>query len=76
MHCMKAEAAITYPTSLYPVSVLRQAIQAYRPICTIRLEVCGDHTDCFFSDSCYDLDTTMGEFSNYLIELLNGPRHQ
>lgn len=71
---MKAELSITYPTILYPVSLLKQAVQAYKPICTIRLEVCENHTNCFFSNSCYDLETTMDEFSNYLIELANEPR--
>lgn len=68
---MKNEAVMEYPASLYPAAIIRQAIRDYQNICTIRMESMETGIRCCFCQSCYDLDQTVCEFSNYLIELQN-----
>ena len=43
---MKNEIVMKYPVSLYPRNVIRQAIQDYHNICTIRVETFEAETQC------------------------------
>lgn len=60
-----------YPQSLYPRTVIEQAVRDYANICQIELQNVPRGTRCEFYDSRAPLRMTVQEFSNYLIELIN-----
>lgn len=65
------DKSIAYPCSLYPLAVIRRATKDYRAICNICIDAQQDVTICTFVDNRAPLAITMGEFSNYLLELLH-----
>lgn len=68
---MRNETSRIYPRALYPRQVVRRAAADYREICRIAVDERSDATICSFADSREPLPIVMGEFSNYLIELLH-----
>ena len=68
---MRNETSRIYPRALYSVQVIRRAAADYREICRIANQERPDATICRFADSRAPLPIVMGEFSNYLIELLH-----
>ena len=59
-----------YSYLIYPEPILTKAIFDYRGIARIRKKIVQDGAELFFH-SRYPLDTVIGEFNNYLIQLLN-----
>ena len=58
-------------TNIYSPTIIQRAIQDYKDICQIRVEENTDHIVCEFVESVADIELTIYEFSNYLIELIN-----
>ena len=56
---------------IYSRSSIEFACRAYSDIAEISLKDCGDHTELVFADCLYDVDKTVKEFENYLINTEN-----
>ncbi len=56
---------------VYNELMVTQSIDAFTQIVDIGLEISLNYFICSFSNSKYDLDETMKEFENYLIDLTN-----
>lgn len=65
------EITVFYKTNIYPENIIYTAVQRYAGICSIRVEHQGKEMVCVFSDSIADLELTVKEFDNFLIELIN-----
>lgn len=59
-----------YDLDIYPESIIRQAINDYSNICKIKADIKDGFAFLSFSDSVYDINQTVQEFSNYLIDLI------
>ena len=68
---MKQNVSLFFPETIYPQSVILQAIQDYAEICRIKLRRTGGGVECVFLKSIAAPELTAMEFSNYLIELIN-----
>jgi len=66
---MQNSRVITFTHSIYTTEVVRRAIADYENICRIVSLETEKATRCVFSDSIADLDLTVKEFANYLVEL-------
>lgn len=62
---------IAFASMIYPKAIIQKAITDYQSICRIQMEQHTDYVLCTFLESITDIDLTICEFSNYLIELLN-----
>lgn len=62
---------MTYPKSVYGIKDVGRAIEDYGNICRISATETSTEIICTFSKSIADLERTVLEFSNYLIELAN-----
>ena len=78
---MKNEVMMRFPTSLYSLTALQQAAVDYEAICDIAVDVLmsrqGDeckYITCIFAHSKAELDLTVKEFCNYVIEQMNARR--
>ena len=56
---------------IYPLEVIQQAIEAFRPISKIRIDDGDQYWTCSATRSKNDLQETLKEFENYLIGLIN-----
>ena len=68
---MKKKIDIYLPSAVYSERLIDRAISDYRSICNIVKKKQRNGTICVFSKSLTDLELTVCEFSNYLIELSN-----
>lgn len=68
---MKNDNCISFPKAIYSDVTIQRAICDYSPLC--RIEMVQDATKyvCCFWDCRVDLQLTIHEFANYLIELSN-----
>ena len=58
-------------SNLYSEKNLRQAIEAYSKLCSIKYEIKNNIIEGRFMDCIYPEETTIKEFENYLISLEN-----
>ena len=58
-----------FDLSLYSKQAVLQAISDYKEIAVINWRIITDVFQCEFSQTKYDLETTMNEFGNYVLEL-------
>lgn len=56
---------------LYGRAAILAAIQQYHGLALIRVHEKGNHWECTFSDCKYDMQVTMKEFENYVIDMIN-----
>lgn len=56
---------------IYQEASVIQAIQDFRRLAHIKLKHQGDYFVCAFSRCVYEKETTIHEFSNYVIDLMN-----
>ncbi len=56
---------------LYDKAVILSAIQQYHELALIQVHEKGNHWECIFSDCKYDIQITMKEFENYVINIIN-----
>ena len=59
----------SFDKEIYPQQAIRQAILDYQTIVSI---TCSDQKNkyiCVFARSCYPMEQTMDEFSNYVLAL-------
>lgn len=56
---------------LYQRQCVEQAVQDYRALARIRVSHSDGYIVCTFSRCSYDRETTIKEFSNYIIDLMN-----
>ena len=69
---MNADAIeLFFPTSIYSEGMVRRAAYDYQDICDCEISVLPDGINCRFHDSVTELELTVLEFSNYLVELSN-----
>ena len=61
---------IKYDTSIYPLSIIKTAIDDYSDLCKIELTLIDSKAVLCFYDCIYDCTITIKEFSNYLIDLI------
>ena len=67
---MISSAKKIYALSIYSERVLNRAVEDYKGIAIIKKRRIQDKMELSFR-SRYPLDTVVGEFDNYLIQLLN-----
>lgn len=60
-----------FSLDIYPKNYIEKAIVDYINICKIDLAYDGSTAKCTFYNSVTDLEITVKEFSNYLIEIIN-----
>jgi len=68
---MKTKIIQKYVLEIYPCNYIQKAILDYKNICKIDMVFNNNVVECTFYDSLVDLEITVKEFSNYLIELIN-----
>ncbi len=56
---------------IYDKAVILSAIQQYHELALIRVQEKRNHWECTFSDCKYDIQVTMKEFENYVINMIN-----
>lgn len=65
-------ADILYLTKeLFEEGKIWQALEDYRALADIHIEIGNDNYICIFKDCKYDVKRTIMEFENYLIDLSN-----
>lgn len=56
---------------LYRKECVERAVQDYRALARIKISSADKYIACTFSRCSYDKTTTIREFSNYIIDLMN-----
>lgn len=57
--------------TIYSESIVKKAIKDYSAIAKIRFEAKDNNIKCEFVSSKYELEKTIKEFENYIIDLSN-----
>lgn len=57
--------------SLYKIEIIIKAIDAFNDLSLIKLDITGNYYICEFNSCYYDVEQTINEFENYLIDLSN-----
>ena len=60
--------------TIYSEHIVKKAIKDYSMIAQIRLEVKNYNIICVFDSSEFNMEKTMKEFENYIIDLSNSSR--
>lgn len=60
---------LNFDKEIYPRQAIRQAILDYQPIANINYSERNNKYICTFARSCYSMEQTMDEFSNYVLAL-------
>lgn len=62
---------VEFDLVIYSESTILRAIEDYRELCNIAVFMKNGLLICEFSDCKYEMTTTIHEFSNYVIDLMN-----
>lgn len=63
-----------FDTDIYEKQAIEQSIVDFKNICRIETEINNNQMTCSFFDCEYDVEITIKEFSNYVIDLMNSKR--
>lgn len=58
-------------TNIFNKICIEKAIQAYENICSIKISEIDNYIICEFTNCIYDIEETIKEFENYVIDLMN-----
>ncbi len=60
-----------FDADIYSKKAIEQSIIDFNELCRIETETNNNYIICRFFDCKYDIKTTIDEFSNYVIDLMN-----
>ena len=60
-----------FDADIYPQKAIEQSILDFNELCRVETEISDNYIICRFFDCKYDVKTTIDEFSNYIIDLIN-----